>query len=146
MANIKTIIKNIVENDLGSPVPTFRYGWKAFQNLKADKENVFPLVYLHAPISASDSLKSSGLIESEFSLELFFGDKTKIDYTPEQHDVIIQEMRTLSTKFIQECQKDTAIHFVKNCKRSEAINIFDLNLSGIILEITIIPFNADSFC
>ena len=144
MINIKTITQEI--SIAANPAATFRYGWKAFQNLKADKETVFPLHYLDAPIKSNPSLKQSGLIERSYPITIFFGTKTKLDYTPEQHDAAIQLMYVESTKFIQEAQKNKKLHFVRDARETEVINIFDLNMSGIILELTLIPFSNDTFC
>lgn len=142
--NIKTIVKDIVAG-LSAP-GTFRYGWKGFLNFKGDGEAVFPLRYLDYPIKSNDALRQSGLIESGFPITIAFLDKTKLDFTPDQHDVIIQEQRTQSTEFITACQNSELIHFVRDSKRTEIVNIFDINLSGIILEITLLPFDPDATC
>jgi len=141
--NIKQIVALVFAGLTDPANHTFRIGWKTFQNFKADEEAVFPLRYLDTPIVGNDSLKQSGLIETDFPLTIGFLDKTKLDATPEEHDVIIQEQRRQSTIFITACQNSSLIHFVKTVKRTEIVNIFDLNLSGIILEITLTPFNPD---
>lgn len=144
MVNIKSIVQEI--SVASNPDATFRYGWKSFQNLKADKETVFPLHYLDTPIRSTIALKQSGLLERAYPITIFFGAKSKLDNTPEQHDIIIQLMYAESTKFIQEAQKNKKLHFVRDARETEVINIFDLNLSGIILEVLFIPFPNDNFC
>lgn len=135
---IKAIVKAIIA---ALPIPgSFLFGWKSFQNFKADEEPIFPIRYMDSPIVSNDSLKQSGLIESDFPLTIFFGDKTALDWTPEQHDVIIQVQRAAAAKFITACQNHPEIHFVKSAKRTEMVNVFDLNLSGVVLEITLTPF------
>jgi len=140
--NIKTIIEAI--SIAANPAATFRYGWKAFQNLKADKEATFPLHYLDFPIKGNISLKQSGLIERIYPLTILFAGKTKLDDTPAQHDTVIATMRAESTKFIQKAQENANVHFIRDIRETEVINIFDLNMSGIILELSLVPFPDDT--
>lgn len=142
--SIKAIVKQIIA---ALPISgSFMFGWKSFQNFKADEESIFPIRYMDSPIVSNDLLKQSGLIESDFPITIFFGNKTELDNTPEQHDIIIQQERAAAAKFITACQNHTEIHFVKNVKRTEVVNIFDLNLSGVVLEITLTPFEDGGFC
>ncbi len=143
--NIKEIV-SLIFAGIGDPADsTFRIGWKSFQNFKADNESVFPLRYLDTPITGDDSLKQSGYIETDFTLTIAFLDKTTegLTSTPVQADDVIQEQRRQSSIFITACQNSDFIHFVKGSKRTEIVNIFDMSLSGIILEITLTPFNPD---
>jgi len=142
---IKQIVEDIVSK-LPAPVGTFRFGWKSFLNLKADEEGAFPLRYLDAPIISDDSVKQSGLVESDYPLTIAFLDKSELDFTPEQHEKIVSVQRAQSRKFITRIQNDERIHFVKKVKTTEVINVFDINLTGVVLEITVTPFSLDEVC
>lgn len=157
MANIKTIIKNIVENNLGSPV-TFIMGWEAMLNLKADKVKIFPIGALFIPIKYNLVLAKSGYIGRKSTIFILFANKVivngkrTIDNTAEEHDVVIQEMQSLSTKFVQQCEKavdsNGRRYFknVENANEEELYNDKDIGVTGIILSIDLTPFNSDSFC
>jgi len=141
---IKEIVEDIISN---LTVPgSFRFGWKSFQNLKADEEGTFPLRYLDSPTTSNDSIKQSGLIEEDYPLTIAFLDKSELDFTPIQHEVIIAAQRVQRREFVTKCQNDQRIHFVKNMKTTDVVNIFDLNLSGIVLEITLTPFDEGKAC
>jgi hypothetical protein len=104
------------------------------------------VVFLDEPITSNDQLTQGGYIEEEYPLSMLFVNKTELDYTPEQHRVIIDAMRVLSKRFILRLQANANIRFVKTSIRIDVTNIFDVNLSGVILKIVVVPKNTDGAC
>ena len=141
--NIKTIIKDNIAA-LDEP-PTYYHGIKEFQNLQADSD-VFPIAYLDEPIESNDTLQKSGYITEEYPVTILFADKSGLDATTDEHDVIIADMRIVANKFIIKCQADPLIKGIKGSKKTEVVNLFDTNITGILLQVTIIPFQTDSVC
>lgn len=129
----------------GSTYPTFLHGEKSYQNLIAD-EITNTMVFLDEPITSEDTLTQGGYIEEGYPLSMLFVKKTELDFTPAQHRVIIDEMRELSKRFILRLQANTNIRFVLKCTRTDITNIFDVNLSGVILRVTVVPKNSDGAC
>lgn len=139
---MKSIIKEIAEALDGSPL--FYSGFKSYQNLQ-DVEQ-FPVIYLDEPLTSIDELKQTGYIQAVYQVDMFFGNKTELDNTQLEHDVVINAMRELARQFIIACQNDERIRFIKNAKRTNIINLFDLNLSGCFLTIELTPYNDDGRC
>jgi hypothetical protein len=147
--NVKTIIKNYVLG-LGSPPPTFIMGTKGYQNLVADKVKVWPVAFLDHPLVNQIRNMQGGRIQRKYNCTIAFLDKIKFDSTAEQHDVIIEQMRDLATGFIQavskEIGKEDKLLTFDLINEREGINIFNVNLTGVILNFEIIPFESESFC
>ncbi len=147
---IVTIIKDIVEAiPLGtSPetYPFFVHGDKSFQNLVSDEITDEAIVYLDEPLNWSLDLKKSGYIEEVYKLSLFFGGKTQIDFTPDQHRTEIEKMLTMCRRFISILQSRDNIRTVKDASCFDVINMFDANRSGVVLNVTIVPFIDTPVC
>jgi hypothetical protein len=78
---------------------------------------------------------------------MLFADKSEIDWTPEQHQVVILEMRALAKRFINRLVASPLIRSVRpTVTRVDIKNLFDKNISGCFLRITIVPLNDDSAC
>jgi hypothetical protein len=145
VTTIESIVGALPIEANGSTYPTFVHGEKSWQNLVADEiQDV--IVFLDEPITCNDQLKQGGYIEEEYPLSMLFVNKTELDYTPAQHRVIIDAMMTLSKRFLLRLQANSNIRSVKNSVRIEVTNIFDVNLSGVILKVLVVPFNEDGAC
>jgi hypothetical protein len=145
VAIIEDIVNALPIEANGSTYPTFIHGEKSWQNLAADEvENV--IVFLDEPITSNDLLTQGGYIEEEFPLSMLFVNKTEMEYTPAQHRVIIDSMRELSKRFLLRLQANSGVRFVKTSIRIDVVNIFDVNLSGVILKVVVVPFNQDGAC
>jgi hypothetical protein len=147
--SIVTTIQDIVEALPlvvgGSIYPTFIHGEKSYQNLIADEiQNV--MVFLDEPITSNDTLTKGGYIEESYPLSMLFVNKTELDFTPDEHRVIIDAMRDLSKRFILRLQANSNIRTVNSSTRIDITNIFNVNLSGVILRINVVPFNSDAAC
>ncbi len=145
VTTIETIVNALPLVAEGNTYATFLHGEKSFQNLKADEiQNT--IVFLDEPITSEDQLKKSGYIEEEYPLSMFFANKSELEFTPAQHRVIIDAMRVLSKRFLLRLQANSNIRDVKKVTRVDIVNVFDVNLSGVILRCTVVPFNSDGAC
>jgi hypothetical protein len=148
-----TFIKNHVAQLV--PEPTFGYGERDWQNLIADKDN-FPVVYLDEPpilgIVSEDTILDGGAIDSTYRLSMVFLQQTQLDFTPEQHDMVIADMRALARQFIIRLYDSTdalgrrSLKKITGIRRTNIKNVFDLNASGCVLELSITPLGGDSLC
>jgi hypothetical protein len=123
---------------------TFFHGEESYQNKEGD-EMELPGVFLFEPIVSNDEIKGS-LIEETYPTKMFFANKSETDWTPEQHQVVIGAMRELSRKFLVALRSSEKVRYVKNIKRTDVKNLFDVNLSGVFLEVSITPFNSNPAC
>lgn len=131
----------------------FIYGLKGWQNLKADKTATFPVAFLDEPISSSDSFGQGGAVDIKYNLQMAFLTKSQLNWTPEQHDVAIQQMRELRREFILRLKKvsdpSTNEHLfrsVDNVSTLNAMNIFDVNMTGVIVTFQLTPMSGDGIC
>ena len=131
--SLREIIQDIIE-DLGL---TFFYGAKWEQN-QQDNETIFPAAFLDYPFQSDDTLIKSGAIKAKYNLAFFLCDKSEPDYTSMQHDVICATMRQKAVDVVSALQEyDSNIIEVTGAKRTDAHNLFNVNLSGVILIISI---------
>ncbi len=125
--------------------PIFIHGEKSWQNLDADEVNR-DVVFLDEPIRSNDQLRQGGYLEESYPLVFFFAEKSEQDWTPDQHQVVINRQREQRRKFINRLQIHEGIREISSMSTLDAKNIFDVNLSGVILYITILPFNDYTAC
>jgi len=138
----------IVEEEEVIVPPHFYHGVKSYQDLEADDESfdTAPAVYLDEPIISYDDIKQSGYIEESYPLKLLFIDKSEPDWTPVEHQVVIAKMRTLRREFLNKLQQQDSVRHVADSKTTDVINLFDANISGVMLEVTIYLYNTESSC
>jgi hypothetical protein len=133
-----------------SVTPNFCQGWKGWQNLAVD-EVVNDSVILDWPINSSDEYRKSGLLESDYKLTIAFVGLSQLDYTPEEHLPIIERCRQTMQDFINllstyTVDGDRPIRDFTVTGTTEVINMFNVNLSGVVLSVSIIPFNIRGRC
>lgn len=132
---------------------SFIYGLKGWQNLKADKTATFPVIFLDEPITSNDTFGQGGAIDIQYNLNIAFLTKSKLDWTPEEHDVCIQSMRNLRREFILRLKKvknnttnEHLFRSIDNIVTTNAVNVFDVNLSGVLVSFQIVPMSGDGIC
>ena len=143
-----TIIQEIVEAlEYGSPSqsPVFVSGWKGWQNLAID-DLLNDVVLLDTPLRSNDTLTRGIYTEENYTINIAFFRKSEIDYTPEEHEVIVDVMRGVKEKFIYALRQDSRIRNVTNASTQDVFNAFNVNLSGCLLTITVTPFGTYSKC
>jgi len=140
------MIISIVEQiatEMGLP---FYHGNTQFQNLIADEQSL-PAVYLDQPITNNYNLSESGYVSATYPIKLIFLYKSELDWTTTQHDTnCIQPAEIEIREFISRCQLNDSIDSIDSMTAYEFINIFDCNVSGKGLDITIQLNNTDSTC
>jgi hypothetical protein len=143
------IIKNIAEalpvTESPNTFATFKHGEKEWQNFISD-EITGVRIFLDEPIRSNDNVRQGGLIEESYPLFILFADKSEVDWTPEQHEVVISQMRTLSNRFINRLNSDNGVRSFTSVSKQEVKNVYDTNLSGVIISITITPFSNYTAC
>lgn len=141
--NIIPIIKEISE----ASGLTFYHGPKDYQNVQDQKEGtIFPVCYLHLPVRATGKRVQQGLTSREYFVELFFGDQTALDYETAEHLVIISAMEDKAHKFLNTLLHHEGVKDVTSYTMYEAINLFDANLSGVILEVNVKTYDLRPIC
>jgi hypothetical protein len=152
---ISQLLKSIAET-LSVP-NVFIYGKKGFQNLMADEALALTenncLIFLDEPISSEDNFTQGGAVQTKYKINMMFAQKSQFDWTFEQHDDVVSQMRSASRDFIlrllASINPDDGSHNIKsvaNVNRTNVQNIFDVNLSGVLCSFNIIPFNDDAIC
>jgi len=132
----------------GKSLPSLMYGQKSFQNKVLDEQSfVDSAMFLDSPIQANLLMAQSGLIEREYPIRVYFMFKSQPDWTPLQHDQkCIQPARLLVNQFITRLQENTNVQSVRNASEVEFINLFDVNVSGIVLSITVKLNYTNTLC
>jgi len=136
-------IVNEIVTDMSLP---FYHGTTQFQNLIAD-EQTLPAIYLDQPITANYNLSQSGYTSATYPINVLFLFKSELDWTPEQHDTNCIQLAELKIReFINRCELHSGIDLITNISSTEFINLFDCNVSGKTLSITIQLNNTYSTC
>ena len=132
-----------------SPGRTFSFldGSKEFINLAID-EISFPVVCFPDPKRSNGFRSQGGYIAHSYPIVLIFADKSELDWTPDQHQEVVAVMRKSCDEFVARLEGDTAnIRSVaKNLVVDEFINLFDVNMTGVMLTITVEAVNVNNIC
>lgn len=159
MASIVSIIKNIIESiPVDSTVSppeylSFYYGAKSIQNKQDDI--TLPVAFLDYPIVSLDEFNQSGSETNTFPIGIFFCDKvTNLDSeieilneVAEAHRPVIDRAWEWSRQFKNRAVMDNGNIFkIEGVKRTEQINIFNTNLSGVFMECKLIVQNGLPIC
>lgn len=139
------VIEDIVSKLPGTPV--FVTGDKGYANLISDDlEFANGAVYLFTPLTYT------GITQKNYKLLMFFGIKNEFEDFPIHTRPLLDQMGALSDQFLFRLQKyedeafRTVTREIKNVKRTEVENEYDVNLCGIILEFELLPFNYMPDC
>lgn len=110
---------------------TFIKGWKHLQNVLAD-EVLTDIVFLDNLVS-NDVIRFIHL-EETFRIEMAFVGKSESDWTYDQHLVICDAQRTKRKEFMALFTQHAAIQEVSNVRTTDIVNLYDVNLSGVIVQ------------
>lgn len=135
---LKTISDQMtIEGSSPAKVPTFLHGWKGLNNLVADEiENT--LITLIDPVQSNSTLRGN-VMKDSYTLLMAFLEKSELDWSPDQHLVVIDRMRRLCAKFVYACKQSDLFSDVGDPIISDEYNVFDCGLSGVGLQIKITP-------
>lgn len=146
---IQQIIRDIVaelqvEDSNPSIAPTFIFGTKGWNNLNGDEiENT--IVVLIEPVTSQDRFVGA-LIQESYPLLLAFLEKSELENTPEQELVYTDRMRRLRAKFLYRLKQSSLIQDVTNITTSDEFKVMDACLSGVGLQVTVVPLQGQSAC
>lgn len=127
----------------------FYHGPKSFQNLQDQVKKDEPLkhvCYMHFPIRGKVTRVKQGFGAGTYNLELLFGAQSQLHWEMSQHITVIQAMELLSHNFMNKLLNHNNIKEVTDYVPTEVINFFDMNLSGVIIECTVTPFDRRANC
>lgn len=142
---IKSIVDTLVYKSTPAIVyPSFYHGEAAFQNIRADND-IFPAVYLDQPITGRETFPS--FVQTEYSVILFFLNKSEFDWNTAKMQVIIEDMTTLTRKFLLRLGKEQNVRIVKNVSITQLpVGGFDTPVAGCILKLDVTLINNLSNC
>lgn len=123
----------------------FGRGEQSWQNYIADSE-VLPAVYLDEPISSSFKLLPGGVIQEVYELKLLVLQKSQLDWTPEQHATVIELARQQARKLTILINESDSVQSFANPKILEFKNLFDSNLSGVVMTSEITFYSSAGIC
>lgn len=146
---------------IDDPEITFGHGDRDWQNVIVDvKEGEVvvgsemkpgKVIYLDEPITSNDEI-SNGAIVPTYPISLVFGCKSELDFTPEQHQELIKLMRASAAKFVLSLLAEVDEYNRKifkpitSFRRVDFINLFDANMSGCFLELSLKVATPESVC
>lgn len=132
----------------GESIPAMQYGQRSFQNKVLDDQDFKKsLMFLDGPIQSNVLLSQSGLIEREYPIRMYFMFKSQPDWSPLQHDQnCIQPARLLVNQFITRMQENQNVQSVRSASEIEFHNLFDVNVSGIVLSLTVKLNYTNTLC
>lgn len=157
MANvtISQLLKSIA--DALSMNNVWIYGKKGFQNLMADEALALTenncLIFLDEPITSEDNFTQGGMVKTNYKINMMFAQKSQLDWTFEEHEVCIGNMRTLTREFglrilsaINADDNSKMFKAITNATRTNVHNIFDVNITGVLFSFNLEPYDDSAIC
>jgi hypothetical protein len=140
---VGTIVSGLtIEGD--SIAPTYLHGWKGWNNLIAD-ELQGTVVILIDPVVSNSTLVGS-LSKDKYPLLILFLEKSDLEWTPDQHLVVIDRMRRLCTKFMYAAKQSDLFSEVIDFIISDEYCIMNVGMSGVGLQVKITPTLGPPVC
>jgi hypothetical protein len=134
----------------------FFNGLPSYQNLQGGKEsNVQPLCYLGEPLVSKHEFSESGgnSIYAEWPLEFHILEYSDLEFTQQQHDIIIARMRSKALEFIRQLNVQVipedgrdVFSGINSIEIENVINLYADNFSGVKLSLVAIPLMPESVC
>lgn len=142
---ISSIVASINSNDSPPQALSFVYGNDYENNLAADNEN-FPAAFLDFPFESVMEIAQSGYIAEAVNVSIFFCDKTDVDADPADHLFVIRQCHAYMKSFLNKLQNSQYVNTIENVNTQGVINLFDVNVSGVLLTAAVEFKNTDSIC
>jgi hypothetical protein len=144
---IQQTISNLVSQmDANGDTFTFLHGDKDWQNIEAD-EQVFPATYLDMPIRYKTVTSKTGYKEKTYFLTALFLYKSELDDEPLRKYEIFELAEEAQRNFEILIDNDTdniKSWTVGECYQVE--NLFNCNVSGVVMPFSVTLVNTDSVC
>lgn len=125
---------------------SFLHSEKDWQNLNADEE-ILPAVYLDMPIKYRTKTSLTGYKEKTYILMLLFLYKSELDDSPEQQEQTFVKAENSQQQFemLLDDDSDNIVNYVAG-ECMQVLNLFDCNMSGVLMPLEITLRNTDSVC
>ena len=125
---------------------TFLHSETQFQNLMAD-EQLLPCVYLDMPIKYTPKIMSTGAFQRTYICVALFLFKSELDDNDTQQESIFVKAENAQREFqiLLENDVDNVRDLsVDTCVQVQ--NLFDTNMSGIMMPFSLRMINSDGVC
>lgn len=125
---------------------SFLHSEKDWQNLNADEE-ILPAVYLDMPIKYRTKTSLTGYKEKTYILMILFLYKSELDDSPEQQEQTFVKAENSQQQFemLLDDDSDNVVSYVAG-ECIQVLNLFDCNMSGVLMPLEITLRNTDSVC
>lgn len=125
---------------------SFLHSEKDWQNLNADEE-ILPAVYLDMPIKYRTKTSLTGYKEKTYILMILFLYKSELDDSPEQQEQTFVKAENSQQQFemLLDDDSDNIVSYVAG-ECIQVLNLFDCNMSGVLMPLEITLRNTDSVC
>jgi hypothetical protein len=110
----------------------FGRGDRQWQNFLSDNQ-LNPAVYLDDPIGYTFQTTRSGGINPIYDLKLIIFHKSQLDWTPEQHDSVVELASQEARKLVILINNSDSVESLLSPQILEFHNLFDSNVSGVFL-------------
>lgn len=123
----------------------FGKGEQSWQNYLADND-ALPAVYLDEPISSKFKIIQGGGVQEVYELKMLILHKSQLDWTSQQHGEVIELARQEARKLTILINESESVKTFLDPKILEFKNLFDANLSGVILSSEITFYSNSGIC
>lgn len=144
---IKQLISDKVAlMDANNESYSFLHSEKDWQNLNGD-EAILPAVYLDMPIKYRTKTSVTGYKEKTYVLMLLFLFKSELDDEPNQQEQTFLKAENAQQQFeiILDNDADNISTWTSG-ECMQVLNLFDCNMSGVLMPLEITLRNNDSVC
>jgi transcriptional/translational regulatory protein YebC/TACO1 len=125
-----------------SVAPKFERGSGYWINFNQD-EVLNDIVWLHWPVKSNNSMGGGGKFQSphmeevykiavSFLQKAYLDENAELDWTPEQHQPLIDHQRDQCKKFFAKLSQRQDVVQTSNIVIEDVINIFDRNMTGVV--------------
>ena len=144
---IRQLIADIVAvMDSNSKTYTFLHAESDFQNLISD-EQILPCVFLDMPMKFKPVVTSTGAFQRTYICTALFLFKSQLDDSASQKESVYLLAENAQREF--QLLLDNKTDYVKGLVVGECMqvqNLFDTNMSGIMMPFSLQLINEDSVC
>jgi hypothetical protein len=144
---IKQLVKGHVDNmTSNSESYTFLHSETQFQNLMAD-EQLLPCVYLDMPMKYTPKIAITGAFQETYICVALFLFKSELDDNDTQQEGTFIKAKTAQREFQIALEND--VDNVRELKVEtcvQVLNLFDTNMSGVMMPFSLRMINTDGVC
>jgi len=144
---IKQLVKGHVDNMASNSASyTFLHSETQFQNLMAD-EQLLPCVYLDMPMKYTPKIAITGAFQETYICVALFLFKSELDDNDTQQESTFIKAKTAQREFQIALEND--VDNVRELKVEtcvQVLNLFDTNMSGVMMPFSLRMINTDGVC